>query len=107
MVIRSARSPFVISRFAACVITLAALMVLANCPVFAQGSTAAITGTVTDTSGAVLPGTMVSVKHLETGLARGAESDSSGNYTIPSLPVGEYELTGEKMGFQRAWRTGI
>jgi hypothetical protein len=104
---RSARSPFVISRFAACVITLAALIVLANCPVFAQGSTAAITGTVTDTSGAVLPGTMVSVKHLETGLTRATESDASGNYTIPSLPVGEYELTAEKMGFQRELRRGI
>jgi hypothetical protein len=107
MVTRSVRSPFAISRFAACVITLAALIVLANCPVFAQGSTAAITGTVTDTSGAVLPGTMVSVKHLETGLTRVTESDASGNYTIPSLPVGEYELTAEKMGFQRELRRGI
>ena len=41
-----------------------------NCLVFAQGFTAAITGTVKDMSGAVLPGAAITVKHLETGLTR-------------------------------------
>ena len=99
--------PFALQRVAALAIALVGLIVLGNCLVFAQGFTAGITGTVMDTSGAVLPGTMVSVKHLETGLTRAVETDDSGNYRIVSLPVGEYELTAEKMGFQREVRRGI
>src|SRR3989442_12574313 len=49
--------------------------------------TASIPGTVKDVSGAVLPETAVTVKHLETGLTRTAQTDSSGGYSVPSLPV--------------------
>ena len=72
-----------------------------------QGSTATITGTVKDASGAVLPGTAVTVKHLETGLTRTDEADNTGSFNIPSLPVGPYEITAEKMGFRRELRRGI
>jgi len=74
---------------------------------FAQGFTAAITGTVRDMSGAVLPGAAVTVKHLETGLTRAAETNAAGAYTVPSLPVGRYEVSGEKMGFKQEVRAGI
>src|SRR3989475_5857388 len=107
MVNGTGRSRFALPKLVASVLALVGLIVLGNCPVHAQGFAAAITGTVTDTSGAVLPGTMVTVKHLETGLTRAVEADTSGNYSIPSLPVGEYELTAEKMGFQREVRRGI
>src|SRR6266851_3115055 len=80
---------------------------LGTCPVFGQGSSAAITGTVKDVSGAVLPGTTITVKHLETGLTRTDQADSSGSFSIPSLPVGPYEVTAEKMGFRREVRRGI
>ena len=75
--------------------------------VFGQGSTATIIGTVKDVSGAVLQGAAITVKHLETGLTRTDEADSSGNFSIPSLPVGAYEVTAEKMGFRREVRRGI
>src|SRR2546428_4918151 len=107
MVNGTGRSRFALPKLVASVLALVGLIVLGNCPVHAQGFAAAITGTVTDTSGAVLPGTMVTVKHLETGLTRAVEADTSGNYSIPSLRVGEYELTAEKMGFQREVRRGI
>ncbi len=84
-----------------------ALIALGTGLVFAQGSTATITGTVKDASGAVLPAASISVKHLETGLTRTDEADSNGSYSIPSLPVGPYELTVEKMGFRREVRRGI
>src|SRR5712692_9496608 len=84
-----------------------ALIALGTGLIFAQGSTGAITGTVKDVSGAVLQGAAITVKHLETGLARAAQSDTSGNFTIPSLPVGAYEVTAEKMGFRREVRRGI
>src|ERR1035437_3078937 len=57
--------------------------------VFAQ-VTASITGTVKDSSGAVVQGATITVKSLESGLTRTAESDASGNFSVPSLPVGQY-----------------
>src|SRR5712692_2253337 len=83
------------------------LIALGNGLVFAQGSTAAITGTVRDTSGAVLQGAALTVKHLETGLTRAAQADDNGSFSVPSLPVGPYEVTAEKMGFKREMRRGI
>ncbi|PYU21221.1 MAG: hypothetical protein DMG30_18370 [Acidobacteria bacterium] len=100
-------NPHTLARFAASIVGLIGLILLGNCPVLAQGFAAAITGTVKDTSGAAVPGAMVTVKHLETGLTRAVEVDAAGSYSIASLPVGEYELTAEKMGFQREVRRGI
>src|SRR6266853_4273662 len=74
---------------------------------FAQGSTAAITGTVRDASGAAVPTSVITVKHLDTGLTRTAQSDVRGAYSVQSLPVGEYEVTAERMGFRREVRRGI
>ncbi len=107
MVNRTGRSRFALPKLAAFVITLVGLIALGNGPAHAQGFAAAITGTVSDTSGAAVPGAMVTVKHLETGLTRVAEADATGNYNIASLPVGQYELTAERMGFQREVRRGI
>jgi hypothetical protein len=104
MVGNTRRSLYALSILAAGVV---GLIVLGNCPVFGQGSTGSITGTVKDASGAVVEGAAVTVRHIETGLTRAAQADSSGNYNIPSLPVGAYEVTAEKMGFQREVRRGI
>src|SRR5712691_1491408 len=81
------------------------LVALGNGLVFAQS--AALTGTVKDTSGAVLPGAAITVKNLETGLTRTAQADSSGSFSVPSLPVGQYEVTAEKMGFRKEVRSGV
>jgi carboxypeptidase family protein len=83
------------------------LVALGNFPVFGQGFSQTITGTVKDPSGASLPGAAITVKQLETGLTRTAQSDTSGNFTVPSLPVGAYEVTVEKMGFRKELRQGI
>src|SRR5207245_10614675 len=89
------------------VVGIVGLIVVGNGLVFAQGFTGAITGTVKDVSGAAVVGAAVTVKHVETGLTRTVEADASGNYSVSSLPVGEYELTAEKMGFEREVRRGI
>src|SRR5207302_4661866 len=107
MVRSSRRKLYAVPRLIAIVIALIGLIVLGNCTVLAQGFTAAITGTVTDTSGAAVPGAAVTVKHLETGLTRSVQANASGNYSVPSLPVGEYEITAEKMGFRREVRRGV
>ena len=54
-----------------------------------------------------MPAASITVKHLETGLTRTDEADTSGNFSIPSLPVGPYEVTAEKMGFRREVRRGV
>src|ERR1700693_258726 len=83
------------------------LIALGNGLVFSQGSTAAITGSVRDATGASVPATAITVKHIDTGLTRSAQADADGNYSISSLPVGLYEVTAEKMGFRREVRNGI
>src|SRR5262249_48642326 len=74
---------------------------------FAQQNTATISGRVLDSSGAAIPGATVVARNVQTGLERPAASDETGTYTIPLLPVGEYEVSGELSGFKKAVKTGI
>jgi carboxypeptidase family protein len=69
--------------------------------------TATVTGNVKDASGAVVPGATITVKNLESGLTRTAETDANGNYNVPSLPVGQYEVDAGKPGFKQQVRRGI
>lgn len=73
----------------------------------AQTATGQITGTVKDTSGAVMPEVKVTVSNQLTGLSREATSGGGGDYTFTLLPVGVYSVTAEKAGFQLAKRTDI
>lgn len=56
-------------------------------------STASLSGTVTDPSGAVVPNAQITVRNLATGLDRATRSDSSGNYSVASLQPGNYSVT--------------
>src|SRR2546428_5215169 len=91
-------------RFATAIVVLIALP---TCLVFAQTSTATILGVVKDTSGALVPGVSITVKHTETGLTRTATSSESGDYNVPLLPVGAYEITTAMPGFKQQVRSGI
>src|SRR5689334_21904097 len=87
---------------------LAVVLVLSVFAGIVRGQvTASITGIVKDNSGAVIPGVAVSIKNLETGTTRTAETDANGNYSVPSLPVGEYEVDAGKTGFKQQVRQGI
>ena len=83
------------------------LIAFEACLVFAQTATATIVGVVKDTSGALIPGVSITVKHTETGQTRTAISSDSGSYNVPLLPVGAYELTTTMPGFKQQVRTGI
>ena len=83
------------------------VIALATGLVFGQGFSAAISGIVRDTTGAVLPGVSVTVKHLESGLTRTAVSSENGGYNMQLLPVGPYELTTDLPGFKQQVRRGI
>ncbi len=69
--------------------------------------TAAVSGTVEDSSGAGVASAMVTVKSLETGASRTATTDSAGHYAVLSLPLGAQEVKAEKAGFKSAVRTGV
>ncbi len=66
----------------------------------AQAVTGTILGTVTDDTGAILPGATVTITHTDTGLVRTVVSDSAGEFTAPSLPTGTYQLHAELQGFK-------
>src|SRR5690606_29037093 len=68
-------------------------------PLFAQSNTADLAGTVTDQTGAVLPGTTVTVTNRETGLTRTSVSNDDGSYRIVLLPPGVYNVRAELPGF--------
>ena len=68
-------------------------------PGFAQGTNGTLDGRVIDEQGLALPGVAVTAQNTATGFQRSATSDSSGNYRIPGLPVGGYEVKAEMAGF--------
>ena len=66
----------------------------------AQIDRAGLSGTVTDSSGRVLPETRVTAVQILTGLERKTVSSSTGTFDIPELPVGNYTITFEREGFK-------
>src|SRR5262245_16545841 len=91
-------------------ILLSAMLSLAlTAPAFAQSQAAngAIEGTVTDTSGAVLPGVTVTVTNLDTGLDRSMVTNEKGLYRAPLLPLGTYRVVAELQGFKKYEQSGV
>jgi outer membrane receptor protein involved in Fe transport len=82
------------------------LLVAGQDAAWAQG-TGVVQGTITDESGAVLPGTTVTLKNSETGVERTVVSDKEGRYRFPALQPGVYTLTSELAGFTVEERRGI
>ncbi|MGH9736056.1 MAG: carboxypeptidase regulatory-like domain-containing protein, partial [Candidatus Acidiferrales bacterium] len=68
---------------------------------------ASLSGTVTDQSGAAVSGADVAVRSTETGAVRAAVTDNSGHYHLIALPVGQYEVSAKKTGFQEEVRAGV
>jgi hypothetical protein len=77
-------------------------------PVLAQSAgNASIQGNITDSTSAVIPGAMITLTNVATGIKRTAISDNGGLYTFPNTSVGTYTLSVAKTGFQTYTRTGI
>jgi Carboxypeptidase regulatory-like domain/TonB-dependent Receptor Plug Domain len=84
-------------------VLLAAILCAVSTAAFAQGSTSqALSGSVVDTSGAVIPGADVSAKHVGTGVVSSAVTNSDGLFSIPSLPIGTYTVSVTLQGFKTA-----
>lgn len=67
----------------------------------------AITGTVTDTTGAVISGAAVTVKNVGTAATYTTTSDSSGVYSVAQLPIGVYEVRVAQKGFKEFVSTNV
>src|SRR3984957_10914 len=74
---------------------------------FGQYTTARLSGTVQDNSGAAVPGASVTVEQTGTGYQQQVKTGDAGEYLFPSLPVGDYQLTVSIAGFNTYVQKGI
>src|ERR1043165_5566721 len=70
-------------------------------------ATAQISGTVKDSSGAVLPGVEVTATQTETGISRMAVTNETGSYVLTNLPIGPYRVEVTLPGFRTFVQSGI
>src|SRR5215475_10758974 len=85
-----------------CAIALPLLTVLTSLPAKAQsGNQGSIEGLVADSSGAVIEGVTIGVRHLETSATFSSHTNNVGLFRFPILPIGTYELTAEHPGFAK------
>jgi len=83
----------------------AVLFIFASLPAFAQEAT--IVGTVTDQSGAVVANAKVTATNTETGVARTITTNEAGQYVLPGLHIGRYDLKAEASGLKLAEQKGL
>jgi hypothetical protein len=76
------------------------LLCILTLPAAAQVDSAMLSGTITDPSGAVVPGATLTLVSQETGLKREAVTSNAGTYTFSLVPVGNYTLTVNLSGFK-------
>ena len=84
-----------------------ALCLLAAICAYSQAVNATLLGTVTDSSGAVVPNAKITIIETNTGVSRTGQSNESGNYTFPDLAPGVYSVTVESTGFKKETRNQI
>ena len=73
----------------------------------AQTTSTEVLGTVSDSSGAIVPEAKITLLRVQTGQRRIAKSDGSGNYSFPLIEIGDYTVTVELQGFKAQSKTGI
>lgn len=90
---------------------LGAVCVLLGAPAAARAQSQAVNGTIegtiSDSTGAILPGVTVTVLNLETGTERTVVTNDSGLYRAPLLPLGLYRVSAELQGFKKHEQSGI
>ncbi|MDE3179803.1 MAG: carboxypeptidase regulatory-like domain-containing protein [Acidobacteriota bacterium] len=102
----SAGKSGIVERLASGVLVIVVVMIAFVPRVRAQAE-ASITGTVSDSSGASVPGATVTVRDVENGFSRKVVTDATGEYNAASLPLGRYDMTAEKQGFDTEVKTGL
>lgn len=85
----------------------AALTTISSNRLRAQTTTGSIYGTVTDPSGAAIPGATVTERNLQTGEKQATQTNSSGSYTFPALTPGNYSVSAAGTGFNTETQNGV
>jgi hypothetical protein len=88
-----------------CIFTALTLVTAVRTP--GQTFRGTILGTITDSSGASVPGATVTIKNVDTGLVRTVTTSEDGSFSAPELPIGNYTVTVEKAGFKAGIVTGL
>src|SRR3954471_13835435 len=83
-----------------CITGLIVCLLLATVGFAQEGINASLSGTVSDPTGALIPGVEVTAKNVATGVATNSLTNESGAYRFPSLQPGDYEVTSSLTGFQ-------
>ncbi len=86
---------------------LAAFGLVAGVPVLAQSGRGSLTGTINDTSGAVIQGAAITLTETQTGSPYDSKSSPEGLFTFPELPPGTYTLEVNANGFETYRQVGI
>src|SRR5262245_11722796 len=73
----------------------------------AQTTSATVSGTVTDPTGAAMPAAAIQVKNVDTGLTQSTVTDNEGRFRVSSLPTGNYEVLASSPGFTTIVRKGL
>jgi hypothetical protein len=89
------------------IVILSALVVGLSLLAFGQGQVATLLGTVTDTSGAVLPNVTITLTNTATGVTKTSVTNEAGAYTFPGLQIGNYDVKATAQGFKAEERKGV
>ena len=93
--------------YAVCLATVLVLAFLSSVPSPAQVSGATLSGTITDSSGGVVPDSRVVITNVATGVTTNVTTNSDGFYTAANLLPGEYNVIISAKGYTTQERTGI
>jgi len=82
-------------------------LVIASANLEAQSAVSQVSGVIKDATGAIVPDAEIQIKNTDTNIVHTVRSDGAGAYTIPSLPIGNYQLQVKKQGFSTYVQDGI
>ena len=83
------------------------IVLLVGLPFLAYGQEATIVGTVTDPTGSVVPNVTITVTNVDTARVQIFQTNDSGQYVAPSLPIGKYNVKAEATGFKVEESQGV
>ena len=87
--------------------SLLATLLLAASNLWCQAQSGTVVGTVSDQTGAAVPGARVTLVNTGTNFSRIVQTNSNGQYVADTIPTGSYKATVEAAGFQKLVRSGI